>query len=234
MQYEGNYKNKKKYKLFVIEDAAEAMGTTYDKKYLGTIGDVGCFSFFANKVITTGEGGCCVTNNKKIYNKIKILKNNGLTDKKRYYPTLPGYNFKITNIQSALGLAQFININKFLRKRRKIAEVYKKAFANKRIFINQYINKNIRKVEWLYTILIKKTNIDKLIKFMQKRGIETRRVFYPYHQVKIYQKYLPKNFDRSNASFIHKHGLSLPTHTDLKNNEIYKVIFTIKKFLKVK
>jgi perosamine synthetase len=225
---------KKKYKLFIIEDAAEAIGTTYDDKYVGTFGDVGCFSFFANKVITTGEGGCCITSNKKIYENLKKWKNNGLSDKKKYYPILPGYNFKITNIQSALGLAQLINIKKFIRKRNEIRKLYEEGFVNNEFFKNQYISKNIKKSEWLYTVLVQKTNIDKLSKFMQKEGIETRRIFYPYHQIKIYKKYLPKNFDKKNSSFIHKYGLSLPTYNDLKNNEINKIILTIKKFLKIK
>jgi dTDP-4-amino-4,6-dideoxygalactose transaminase len=112
--------------------------------------------------------------------------------------------------------------------------LYEEGFVNNEFFKNQYISKNIKKSEWLYTVLVQKTNIDKLSKFMQKEGIETRRIFYPYHQIKIYKKYLPKNFDKKNSSFIHKYGLSLPTYNDLKNNEINKIILTIKKFLKIK
>ncbi|MBD1142509.1 DegT/DnrJ/EryC1/StrS family aminotransferase [Pelagibacterales bacterium SAG-MED35] len=217
-------KIKKKYNLFLIEDAAESFGSKFKNKYTGTIGDVGCISFFGNKTISTGEGGCCLTNNNKIYKKLLLARNNGIERKKRYFSYFPGLNFKMTNIQAAIGYAQLKKMNKFFNKRNYIEKKYDNRFKNLINFSRQKILANHSKVEWLYTILIRNNNINKLIKYLDKNSIETRRIFYPFHQMPIYKKYVPKKFDKTNSNYIFKYGISLPTFFELKDKEINKII----------
>lgn len=223
-------KIKKKYKLFLIEDAAESFGSTYKNKYTGTIGDIGCISFFGNKTISTGEGGCCVTNSRKFYKKLLLTRNNGLNEKKKYFSIFPGLNFKITNIQSAIGYGQLKKLSQFIKKRDFIEKIYDGYFLHKPNFSRQKILKENRKVEWLYTLIIKRCNIQKLIKFLEKNSIETRRIFYPFHQMPIYKKYVPRKFDKTNSNYIFDYGISLPTFFDLKKKEIKKVIEKINKY----
>lgn len=227
-------KLKKKYKLFIIEDSAEAFGSKYKNKFLGSIGDVGCFSFFANKTVTTGEGGCCITNNNNIYKKMLLYRNNGFDEKKKYYSILPGFNFKMTNLQAAIGYAQLKNSKKIFLKRKKITESYKKNLKKFNIanIEEQFLN-NVKKVEWLYSIILKKTNISRLTSFLLDKGIETRKIFYPFHQQKIYKKYIPDNFEKSASTYIHKYGITLPTFNNLTNNQIVKIIKFISQFQKI-
>lgn len=217
-------KIKKKYKLFLIEDAAESFGSMYKNKYTGTIGDIGCISFFGNKTISTGEGGCCITNNNKLYKRLILARNNGLNEKKRYFSKFPGLNFKITNIQSAIGYAQLKKLPEFIKKRDLIEKIYDKHLLDQPNISRQKILKQHRKVEWLYTLTIKNCNIKKLTKFLGQNGIETRRVFYPFHQMPIYKKYVPKKFSKNNSNYIFNYGISLPTFFDLKKYEIKKII----------
>ena len=223
---------KKKYNLSIIEDAAESFGSTFNGKYSGTIGDIGCFSFFANKTISTGEGGCCVTNNKSLAKKIVLFKNHGMNDKKRYFHNLVGYNFRMTNLQAALGLAQLSNYKKFEKKRFFIENFYNKNFKNEKGFVLQKVSQSTKKVCWIYTAIFSKTNLTKVREFLSKNNIESRRVFYPYHTMKIYKKYVPKNFDKKNSLMLFNHGLSLPTFYEIKNKELENVILKVKKFIK--
>ena len=222
---------KKKYNLKIIEDAAEAFGSSYDKKLVGTLGDVGCFSFFANKTISTGEGGCCVTNNKLIANKLMLLKNHGMTDKKRYYHYVVGYNFRMTNLQAALGVCQMKNFHKFKKKRLFIEKFYSKLFENAKGFQSQEEVKFSKRVCWLYTALFLRTNLKKVRQYLAKYKIESRRVFYPYHTMKIYKKYVPKDFDKTNSLKLFNHGLSLPTYFEITKKDLIKVSKVVKRYI---
>ncbi len=225
---------KKKYNLFLIEDTAESFGSTYNKKYTGTIGDVGCFSFFANKTISTGEGGCCVTNKKKIADKLRLFKNHGMTDKKRYYHYLVGYNFRMTNLQAAIGLQQLKNFKKFRKKRIFIENFYNKLFKNEKGFKKQTETKLTKRICWLYTALFLKTNLKKVRQFLAKYKIDSRRIFYPYHTMSIYKKYVPKDFNKKNSIKLFNHGLSLPTYYEIKTKELKTVSKRLKEYLRLK
>ncbi len=225
-------KIKKDYNLFLIEDAAEAFGSKYQGKFTGTIGDIGCISFFGNKTISTGEGGCCITNNKSIYKKLLLIRNNGIKPKKKYFSFFPGLNFRMTNIQAAIGCAQLKNIKYFYKKRATIENFYNQELKNFRGFGRQKMFSESSKVEWLYTLTFKNCKIVSLIRYLKKNKIETRRVFYPFHQMKIYEKYIPKKFDGSNSIFIFKNGISLPTYYELKNTDLKKIVSKISMFFK--
>ena len=120
----------KKYKLRVIEDCAEAHGAMFNEKKVGSFGDVGCFSFFGNKVITTGEGGMCVTNDTNLNERMRILRDHGMSKTKRYWHEVIGYNYRMTNLQAAIGLAQLERIEKIHNNRREYENNYKDSLPN--------------------------------------------------------------------------------------------------------
>lgn len=227
----------KKHNLFVIEDAAEAHGAEIriqNKKTwikVGSIGDVGCFSFYGNKIITTGEGGMVVTNNKKLAENIKILRDHGQTPTRRYYHEVIGFNYRMTNLQAAIGCAQLERIEEFIERKRKIARLYNSHLKNiPGITLPPEVSW-AKSVYWLYSILINKPypkGRDQLIKFLLKENIESRPFFYPLHQLPPYKQ--KGNFP--NANFLSKSGISLPSSCRLKDEEIEKIVGIIKRLEK--
>ena len=129
-------------KLFLIEDTAEALGSKYDNKLLGTFGDISTFSFFGNKTITTGEGGMVVTNNPELHKKAVHIKGQGLADHREYWHDIIGYNYRMTNICAAIGLAQLEKINEVIKKKREIAKWYKDGLNNCLSFSTMKLMKN--------------------------------------------------------------------------------------------
>jgi perosamine synthetase len=221
----------KENKLYLIEDAAEAFGSKLDGKFLGTFGDVGCFSFFGNKTISTGEGGCCVVKRKKIYDKILLYKNHGMNDKRKYFHYVPGYNFRITNLQSAIGISQLNNIKLFIKKRKYIEDFYTKEFSKSELFIKQKNKNKCQKVNWIFTALFKSDNFKKILKKLKKNKVEIRRCFYPFHLLDIYKKYVPKKFEKKNSMHVFNYAISLPTYVSIKKNELKSVSKIIKDFI---
>ena len=226
----------KKYKLKIIEDCAEAHGATYNGKKVGNFSDIGCFSFYGNKIFTTGEGGICCTNKKKIFKKLKILRDQGLDTKKfnnlsdkKYYCNDYGFNFRMTNLQAAIGFSQIKRATQILNERKLIFKLYKK-YLSKNIFISYPKNDRASiPVNWLFTFTIKK-KISNLMKFLDKYGIETRPIFYPFNKTKIYKKFLNKNDKYTNSENFFKFGISLPTYNGIKKKEINYICDKINKF----
>ncbi len=207
----------KKYDLYVIEDAAEALGSKYKGIKCGNFGDVSIFSFYGNKTITTGEGGMVVTNNKKLLKKIELLKGQGMDPKKRYWFSVLGYNYRMTNIQAAIGVAQLESIEKFVLKRRKIAETYNSCLKNIKGITLPVEKEYAYHSYWMYSILIKRDR-NKIMEFLMKNNIETRPFFYPMHVMPVYRKNDKNNLKTSEE--VSKKGINLPTFFDLKKKEI--------------
>ena len=139
---------KEKYNLYVIEDTAESLGTEYKKQKLGSFGDVGCFSFYGNKTMTTGEGGFCTTNNDEIYQMMAILRDHGMTPENRYWHEYIGYNYRMTNLQAALGVAQLERLDYFINRKGEIAAKYKKYLEN---YVTPHpTGDNYKGTYWLY------------------------------------------------------------------------------------
>jgi perosamine synthetase len=202
----------KKHKLFVIEDAAEALGAYYKGKHVGPLGDVGVFSFFGNKNITTGEGGMIVTNSDVLAGKLRLLKGQGMDPARRYWHPVIGYNYRMTNIQAAIGLGQMEKIRFHLFKRQQIAKWYNKFLQPLVDYIELPIEKEYaHHGYWMYTIALKekiRISRDELMLKMARQGIETRPVFYPMHTMPPYSKSEEYTIAENYAS----RGINLPTH----------------------
>jgi perosamine synthetase len=225
-------------KISIIEDAAEVIGLKYKKKYCGSFGDISTFSFYANKHITTGEGGMILTNNKKIFEKCISLKNLSFANSyfDRFKHTDIGWNYRMSNIQAAIGDGQLKNIYKIIKIKKKIGNTYYKAFKNFKNIILQTNKLNYAEnIYWVFGIVLKnklKNKRNLIMKKLLKLGIETRPFFFPMSQQRILKKY--KNWNKSkfsNSMYISKNGFYIPSGLGLKKNEIKKVVFAIKKIL---
>ncbi|GAG36851.1 unnamed protein product, partial [marine sediment metagenome] len=170
----------KKHKLFVIEDAAEALGVKYKGKYCGAFGEIGCFSFFVDKTITTGEGGFVVTNKKKIYQRLLYLRNQGRISRGTFIHPQIGYNFRMTDIQAAVGLVQLKKFKLIAQKKVNIDKLYKRYLKSVQEVTFTTIEPGSDYIPFRTTILCKSAH--RLMKFMSSMGIQTRTFFYPLHQ----------------------------------------------------
>jgi len=203
----------KKYKLAVIEDAAEALGSFFKNKHAGTFGLVGCFSFNGNKILTTGGGGAIITNSKLLAKKIKHLSTTAkINHRWEYIHDAVGYNFRMPNINAALGSAQIENLNKFLISKRKLFLKYCKDFSkvnDVRLIKNPEFSKSNN---WLNTIFIKNSSIKKRNKVLilgQKNQIFLRPVWKPLHTLKHLNKMPKMNLDA--AKKIYESCINLPS-----------------------
>lgn len=210
----------RKHNLFVIEDAAEAHGALYKGKVVGSIGDVGTFSFFGNKVISTGEGGMITTNDSELAAKMHLLRGQGMDPNKRYWFNVVGYNYRMTNLQAAVGLGQLENIEWHLEQRRRVASEYiNKLSGHGELFSLQPELSYARHTYWMVSILLSdKITIsrDQLMALMDEDGVETRPLFYPMHQLPPY--YEESSYEISDK--ISARGFNIPTNATLSNTEI--------------
>jgi perosamine synthetase len=213
------------FKLSVIEDCAEAHGAMFKDMKVGSIGDVGCFSFFGNKVITTGEGGMCITNDQKLDDKIRMLRDHGMSRTRRYWHDQIGFNYRMTNLQAAIGLAQLENISENHENRLTYENTYKDIFKdNHEIEFQKSDLKNRTKITWLVSILIDdKFDRDTYIENFKNRGIDVRAFFFPLSDMEIYKSYC-----KSQTQVTHelaRKGMILPTYQSLTYlNEIKRLL----------
>tara|TARA_B100000029_G_scaffold515906_1_gene625448 strand:- start:837 stop:1982 length:1146 start_codon:yes stop_codon:yes gene_type:complete len=229
----------KKKNIKIIEDAAEMIGQTYYGAKCGSFGDLSIFSFYANKHITTGEGGMILTNNKKLYKKCVSLRNLcfgiGLN---RFNHEDIGWNYRMTNLQAAVGCGQLKNINKIIKRKREIGNRYISILKNcEKIFIQPQKLKYAKNIFWVFGILLKKnTKIsrDALVKKLSRLNIQTRNFFYPMHRQKIFikMKIFGKNSKFINADYLSKNGFYLPSGLGISNKEIDYVGKTLLSILK--
>ncbi len=216
----------KKRGLYVIEDCAEAHGAEFDGKRVGSMGDIGCFSFFGNKVITTGEGGCCVTNNKELYDRMRLLRDHGMSVSRKYYHEMVGFNYRMTNLQAAIGCGQLEQIDKIHEMRNKLDVLYRTKLESLSFMEMQKINLNKRKkITWLFTVLV--NDFEKrewCIKKLKEAGIDSRPFFIPLSEMDIYKEYV---FSNKNSKEISKRGLNLPTAYDITEEIINKIVYIL-------
>lgn len=210
-----------KYNIPIIEDAAEAHGAEYDGKKVGSFGLASSFSFFGNKVITSGEGGMIVTNNKELYEKMKLLKGQAVCPNKKYWHVEVGYNYRMTNMQAAVGLGQLENIDWHINQRERIAKLYEKYLKKLEKYVKlQFVPENCKQTYWMNNIILQdnvKKERDQVMEEMEKNGIEMRPVFYPMH---VMPPYLDNTISCPVAEKLASRGISLPSHALLTEEDI--------------
>lgn len=214
-----------KYDIKVIEDATEALGSQYKGKMVGSLGDIGCFSFNGNKLITTGGGGMLVTDNEENAEYAKYLSTQAKDDPQNYVHNETGYNYRLTNIQAAMGVAQLEQIDRFIAKKRKIANKYTEGLKSisgiKVMKEEKWVYSNF----WLYSILIDEKkfgmNSKEVYKRLNQAGIMARPFFKPIHQMPMYQEC---EAEIKVADQLWSQGINLPCSVDIENKEIEAVI----------
>ena len=222
-----------KYHLAVIEDSAELIGAEYKERKCGSFGDISTFSFYPNKHITTGEGGMVVTNDKSLAEKCRSLRNLCFQKNKRFVHEELGWNFRMTNIQAALGLGQLERINETLKKKRDIGKMYNKYLSDlpniKLPLIKTKFSENIY---WVYGILIDSEfdTAQSIINHLAKKGIGTRPFFCPIHRQPVFlKKGLFSNFKKNFiADDLYKQGFYIPSGVALSEEDIILVANEIK------
>lgn len=206
-----------KYNLLVIEDCAEALGSKYKNRPVGVFSDAATFSFFGNKTITTGEGGMVIFRDSKVANKAAVLRDHGMSKERRYWHDVVGFNYRLTNLQASIGVAQFERLNDFIGAKRKLATIYNKTLSQYSFFQIPIEVENTFNTYWLYTFLICKeapfTRVE-LMDYLNKNGIETRPVFYPLHEMPPYITFGDKENLKKSIE-ISECGISLPSSVNL-------------------
>jgi perosamine synthetase len=224
----------KKNKIFLIEDAAESLGGEHAGRKAGSFGDISCFSFFGNKNITTGEGGMCLTDNPELHERMRVLRNHGMQQAGLYDHVVVGYNYRMTNVQAAIGCAQFERFSEFLKKRKEHDKLYRKLLGKNKAITFQKTVKDTKSAFWMFSMLVN-TDIPALREALREENIETRPLFKPLSLQPAYQRFiahdLNKNTSFEHAERIYSHGISLPSSPLLTTKEIQKVCSVIKKFL---
>ncbi len=228
----------KRFRLKIIEDCAESLGVRYKGKVVGSIGDIGTFSFYSNKTITSGEGGMITTKSKKLFEKAKKLKNLAYGKKNKFQHELIGFNYRMPNISAAIGLGQLENINTIFKQKKRIYNRYKSNLKNIEGLNFPKIEKwNTKFIMWVMNIYLDKKfplSRDELARNLLKYKIETRNAFVPANQQKtLIKKYKSfRKFKCPEADFIMRNGIYLPSGNTISNQEIDYVCAIIKKIVK--
>lgn len=210
--------------LLVVEDAAEAHGAEVDGARVGSLGHLGMFSFFGNKIITTGEGGAVTTDDDDLAARLRLLRGQGMDSTKRYWFPEVGFNYRMTNIAAAIGVAQLERLEPMLARRAEIAAIYDDRLGEVEGVIRPIERPDARRVDWLYTIRAAGLTVDQrndLVEVLASDGIETRPVFYPLHVMPPYASEPMASFPV--AERLGAEGLSLPTHVLLTDDDVETV-----------
>ena len=222
----------KKLKLRFISDSAESLGSLYRGKPFGGIADVTTFSFFGNKIVTTGEGGMLVTNSQKIYATAKFYRDQAKdTAIHNYYHPAIGYNYAMTNLQAAVGIGQLRRLSKFVAQKQTIAARYQKLLSGIPGLSFQTQADYAQTNWWMFSLLVNESKFgcsrDQLMHFLAKKGIETRPFFYPLPQLPPYKK-ANRRYQFPVTDAVAKQGLNLPTFAALSQKDQLYIIKQIK------
>ena len=215
--------------IFLIEDCAEALGSKYNGKFCGTFGDIATLSFYGNKTLTTGEGGMVLTNDETLYDRAYHFKMHGLAKHREYWHDVIGYNYRMTNICAAIGLAQLETINDRINKKRELIKWYIDCLEDLPISY-QVEKKNIFDTYWMFTVIVESPEIrENLREFLDRNGIETRPSFYPVHTMPMFSYKFQK---LPVAEKIGWCGVNLPSFPTLTFDEVREICTLIHKFYK--
>jgi perosamine synthetase len=211
--------------LFVVEDAAEAHGADYRGRRVGSIGDISTFSFFGNKIITTGEGGMITTNDARLAAEVRRLKNHGMDPTRKYWFETVGYNYRLTNVASAIGLAQLERIDWHLAERQQIAKWYREFLADIPGLSWQAEKEWARHVWWLFTVVMDDhIALDRfqVLAELAAHGIEGRQIVYPIHQLPPYQRREHRGCFPVSERVVDR-GVHLPTWSGLTRDQVARI-----------
>lgn len=223
--------------LLVIEDCAEAHGAEYRGEKVGGLGDAGCFSFFANKILTTGEGGMITTNDINLANKARSLKALAFGIENKFMHTDIGFNYRMTNLQAAVGCGQMDRADQLINKRIEISNFYTKELSEYKDYLSLPLEMEYAKnVYWMYHIVLREHLVGKrsfIMNALKEVGIETREGFIPYNLQKIFiSKGWTKPEDCPNANKVAYASFYLPTGPDISEEELQYVVKNFKRILK--
>ena len=213
--------------LAVVEDAAEAHGAEYRGRKVGSIGTVGVFSFFGNKIVTTGEGGMVVTNDEALAERARHLRGQGVSSTRTYWHDVIGFNYRMTNVAAAIGCAQLERIDETLDAKRRVASSYQRLLADIDGVTVQVDPSWSRPVYWMNCILVEPQRRDPLMAFLADDGIETRPFFFPAHTLPMYTTEQPF----PEAERISSSGINLPSYPTLKDDEVERICRVIGDFM---
>jgi len=210
--------------LFVIEDAAEAHGARVRGRRVGGLGHVGCFSFYGNKIITTGEGGMCVTNDHALADRMQYLKSHGMRPERRYWHEELAYNYRMNNLQAALGVAQMRKIDQMVASKQRIAAQYRERLLplEQAGLLRLPVQMNwAESVHWLNSVVVERPDlgVEALSQSLSDQGIETRPLFVPIHQLPPYRDSGPYPV----ADTLSERGISLPSGVLLKPDDVDRI-----------
>ena len=216
----------KEHDLLLIEDCAESFGSLCEGRQTGTFGDIATFSFFGNKTITTGEGGMVVTNDETLHERVYHFKGQGLAKYREYWHDVIGYNYRMTNICAAIGLAQLEQADAFIAKKRKLAAWYMEELAGTGLVFHE-AHGNVLHTHWMCSILVPRPGErDPLRAELVKEGIETRPLFSPVHSMPMYSQRFQK-YPVSES--LGRRGINLPSYPSLTRDQVGEIAAVIRR-----
>jgi perosamine synthetase len=217
----------RKHRVFLVEDCSEAFGTTHACRHVGSFGDIGTFSFFGNKTITTGEGGMVITNDKTLFERAKRFKGQGLAAYREYWHDIIGHNFRMTNIAAAIGVAQLERAESIINLKRNLGKKYRSLMVGLPIEFHDPVE-NGDHTHWMVSILVKTNDErDALRWHLANCGVETRPVFYPVHTMPMYSS----SFQRFPiAEDIAWRGINLPSYHHISDDDLNYVSDSMRSF----
>lgn len=212
------------HRLFIIEDCAEAFGSYYKGRHVGTFGDISTFSFFGNKTITTGEGGMVVTNDTTLATRSRHYKGQGLAEHREYWHDVVGFNYRMTNIAAAIGLAQLETADIVVARKRALARLYAEALNGLPVVLHTEQPETVHSY-WMVSILVPSpADRDPLRKHLASAGIETRPLFFPLHTMPMYAKVYRRHPVAEDLAW---RGINLPSWPDLPVGDITRIVTAI-------
>ena len=221
----------RKHKLWLMEDAAEAHGAEVDGKRVGGLGNCAIFSFFGNKIVTTGEGGMVTTDDDALAARLRLYRGQGVDPTRRYWFPVIGYNYRMTNIQAAIGLAQMETVDAALRDRQALARMYDEALKPlSDELVLPTTRPGTHHVYWMYTVYLRQGGAkerDAVMLALDGQGIETRPVFYPMHVLPPYLE--DKRYPVADEWA--QRGINLPTHQYLTQADVQRIADALRQAL---
>ncbi|MCH9735620.1 MAG: aminotransferase class I/II-fold pyridoxal phosphate-dependent enzyme [Actinomycetia bacterium] len=218
----------RRHNLYVVEDAAESPGARYKGRPVGGLSDIAIFSFYGNKIVTTGEGGMVVTNNEEVAERVRLLRDHGMSKVRRYWHPVLGYNYRMTNLQAAVGVAQMEKVERILETKARLAATYDSLFKDIPGITCPPQAEWASPVCWLYTLLVDERifgeSRDTFIRTLQQHNVESRPAFPPIHKQPLYEAGITLPV----AERVSNQGVSLPSAVSLTHADIERIVSVIR------